>query len=109
MGGDCDDSVRGEGVEVRKHLLDFLVALEAAVPPRPGRHYAISRARYGSDHTEWEDRLALHVHRDGKKTPVLFLDDSDFDIPVQELVAMVIDCLDKVCSRCGEKCNCRVE
>jgi len=45
---------------MRQFLIDFLKALEAAVPPPPKCHHTIGYAQYGSDVVDgWKDQLAF--------------------------------------------------
>jgi hypothetical protein len=57
--------------------MEFLKALEAALPPPERCHHCMMYAQYGSDETGWSDRLMLQVNKVGKFYP-FFLDDNDF-------------------------------
>ena len=62
---------------MRQFLIDMLKRLEFLVPPPAHCHHAITYAQFGSDKTEWQDRLAVQVNVDGKFL-CFFLDDEDF-------------------------------
>ena len=77
-------------------LINFLKALEAAVPPPPHCHHALTYARYGSEEKGWEDRLALQIAATSSEVtgePIfycLFLDDDDLCKPVDELIIEIV-------------------
>ncbi len=62
----------------RPFLLALLKGLEAAVPPPPNCHHAITYAQYGSNAEGWQDRLALQVNVAGTFW-CFFIDDGDDD------------------------------
>jgi hypothetical protein len=66
-------------------LVVFLKALEVAIPPPEKAHHAIIYCRYGVEH-DFEDRLAVQLVHKGKYW-CLFLDESDFRKPSDDLVA----------------------
>ena len=70
-------------------LIAFGKALEAAIPPAPKCHHALMYAQHGSDAAGWQDKLALQVGVNGKFY-CWFLDDGDFETPVDELVATIV-------------------
>jgi hypothetical protein len=80
---------------MRTYLLNLLKALEHKIPPIPAAgavadaHHAITFSQYGSDEQGWEDRLALHVRT--QKSITFFLDDGDFEKPIDALVAEIVD------------------
>jgi len=86
---------------VRDKLLEFLKALEAAIPPPQG-HHAITFCRYGSDSDGWEAKLGLHIRMpkdfmkgdrtEGTKgeSQTFFLDGDDLDQPTEKLVAEIV-------------------
>jgi hypothetical protein len=75
--------------ESRKFLIDVLKQLEAAIPPPQHCHHAITFARYGSDLTGWEDKLALQINSGGK-FHCFFLDDQDFRTEPARFVESVV-------------------
>jgi hypothetical protein len=77
---------------LRAYLIDVLKNLEAAIPPPPNCHHAITYAQYGSDETGWEDRLALQVNKEGTFHCV-FIDAEDFLKPVMQFVFGVVECV----------------
>ena len=74
---------------MKQWLMTLLRSLEAELPPPAGAHHAITAARYGSDETGWEDRLALHLMLDGERV-TLFLDDDDFAAAPDTVAADVV-------------------
>jgi hypothetical protein len=74
--------------EVRNKLLEFLKALEVALPPEGG-HHAITFCQYGSASTGWEDRLGLHVRLGESAMQTVFLEEGDLEKPVWLLIADV--------------------
>ena len=76
---------------MKKKLLEFLKALEVAVPP-PSGHHAITFCQYGSDETGWEDRLGLHV-RIGNGARTVFIEDKDLELSVEDFVLAVQRCV----------------
>jgi len=74
---------------MKQWLMTLLRALETALPPPAGAHHAITAARYGSDETGWEDRLALHLMLDGERV-TMFLDDDDFAAAPDAVAAEVV-------------------
>jgi len=74
---------------MKQWLMTLLTSLETALPPPAGAHHAITAARYGSEETGWEDRLALHLMLDGERV-TLFLDDDDFAADPAALAAEVV-------------------
>ena len=79
---------------MKQWLIDFLKELERLIPPPTGAHHAIVFARYGSDDSGWDDRLALQVNREGVFI-AFFLDDSDFSDP-PAIVALAVDGLVRI-------------
>lgn len=73
---------------MRETLLDFLKALEAAIPPPKGCHHALTFAQYGSDADGWQDRLALQIN-DAGRFHCFFIDPGDFDKGIPELVSEI--------------------
>jgi hypothetical protein len=66
---------------MRQFLIDFLKAVEADIPPPARCHHVLTYARYGSNDTGWEDKLALQIN-DAGDFKCFFLEDSDLlDIP----------------------------
>jgi hypothetical protein len=63
---------------MRFWLLNFLKSLEAAIPPPPLCHHAITYAQFGSDDTGWQDKLALQINCDGV-FHCFFLEPDDFE------------------------------
>jgi len=73
-------------------LMLFLKSLEGALPPPEHCHHAITYARYGSDDTGWEDRLALQVMLSRPKRNVtLFLEPGIIDQKIDDLVGVIVD------------------
>lgn len=60
----------------RNYLLQFLQAVEAAIPPPPNCHHALTAGRYGSDAAGWEPKLILQINRGGTFWQY-FLDEGD--------------------------------
>lgn len=80
-------------MSIKERILAVMKALEAEIqPPSRKLHHALMYSRYGSDETGWEDKLALHINLDGK-FHVLFLDDDDFEKPIEQLVRDIAACL----------------
>lgn len=77
---------------MRQYLIDLLKCLEAAIPPPANCHHAITFAQFGSDETEWEDRLALQINRGGI-FHCIFLDDDDLQCFPDYVAAHVVKLL----------------
>lgn len=66
-------------MKTRQDWIDFFRVLEQYIPPPAGCHHALHFAQYGSDDTEWTDRVAVQVN-DNDTMHVYFLDDQDFEM-----------------------------
>ena len=82
---------------MKQFLIDFLKALEEAIPPPAHCHHALTYARYGSNEEGWKDKLALQIN-DAGVFKCFFLDDVDFsnsmpengfDLIIQEIVTYI--------------------
>lgn len=73
---------------MRDTLIAILRALEAEIPPPPKCHHAIVFAQYGGDSIGWTDHLALQIN-DGGTFFAYFIEDGDFDMPIESLVAEI--------------------
>ena len=78
---------------MREWLITFLKRLEELIPPAAGSHHPILYAKYGSDVTNWVDRLAVQVGINGR-FHCLFLDDADFTKNPHELALEIKQELD---------------
>lgn len=76
-------------MNVKTFLIETLKLLEVAIPPPPKAHHGISYAKYGSDESGWDDRLALHVNKSGV-FHCLFFDDEDFEKSPETLVGEIV-------------------
>lgn len=74
-------------------LLRFLMDLEKAVPPPEDGHHALTHARYGSNETGWEDKLALQVNRNGE-LHCFFLVGKDMEEP-ERVISEIVEELSK--------------
>lgn len=74
---------------MRLYLIEFLKALEAAVPTFGG-HHGLSYCRYGSDTSGWTDKLGLHVRLSGDRVQTFFIEEGDLDKSVDELVTDIV-------------------
>jgi hypothetical protein len=79
---------------MRQWLIDMLKRLEFLVPPPENCHHAITFARFGSDDTEWQDRLALQVNQDGT-FHCFFLQDEDLHQKPEDIANEVAELLRK--------------
>jgi hypothetical protein len=70
---------------MREQLLEFLKALETAIPPPEKCHHAITYAQYGSDEHGWKDKLALQIGHGGK-FHCFFIEPGDFEKPAKTLI-----------------------
>lgn len=66
------------------NVLDFLRALELAIPPPPNCHHVLARCHYGSDTVGWDEKLAVQVNVAGT-FHAFFLDDADQAKPSEKL------------------------
>jgi hypothetical protein len=84
---------------VTGRLINFLKALETAVPPPPHCHHAITYARYGSDEKGWQDRLALQVGVICNCKELIFhcffLNDEDLLGPADAVIAQIVIALNR--------------
>ena len=76
----------------RYFLLDFLKRLEAAIPPPPRCHHAITYAQFGSEETGWQDKLAIQINVVGK-FPCFFIEPEDEGKSVEQLVAEIVQAM----------------
>jgi len=75
---------------MRAYLLAFLKQMEEAWPPASFRHHhALLYCKYGSEETGFEDKLALQVNV-GDLWQAFFLDEEDFEKPVEVLVSEIV-------------------
>jgi hypothetical protein len=77
---------------MRQFLIDLLKRLEAAVPPPPKCHHAITFARYGSDEVGWTDKLALQVNAN-HTFYCFFLEEDDLPDDPQRVIDYVVKSL----------------
>jgi hypothetical protein len=73
---------------MRRYLIDFLKSLEEILPPPKNCHHAMTFAKYGSDETGWEEKLALQCNIDGQFF-CAFLDDEDLSHAPEQLAAEI--------------------
>ena len=76
-------------------LINFLKAVEDAIPPPPHGHHAITYARYGSDAAGWEDKLALQIavpsYIGGNAVfHCWFLDEADLCEPLYSVIVKIV-------------------
>jgi hypothetical protein len=79
---------------MRQYLIDLLKRLEFLIPPPPRCHHVITFAQFGSDETEWQDRLALQINIDGV-FQCFFLQDEDFAQPAEDIANEVAELVRK--------------
>lgn len=77
------------------YLISFFKALEARIPPAHGTHHAIHFALYGSDESDWAEKLALQISS-GTRFRTIFLDADDLDKPIPQLVEEVASVLAQI-------------
>lgn len=71
-----------------KNLMNWLKAIETAIPPPMHCHHAITYAQFGSDDCGWEDKLALQINLDGKFL-CFFLEDYDFEMSIERFLPLL--------------------
>jgi hypothetical protein len=77
-------------VKMRGYLLAFLKQMDEAWPPlRFKHHHALIYCKYGNDKEGFEDKLALQVNV-GELWQAFFLEEEDFEKPVEDLVAEIV-------------------
>ena len=91
MNAKSDSTVAGI-TSVARFLVETLKLLESKAPPPAKCHHAITYARYGSDESGWDDKLALQVNQGGV-FQCLFLDEEDFTKSPSALVAEIVQVL----------------
>jgi len=89
---------------MRDYLIQFLKALEAAIPPPLNCHHAITYAQYGSDSAGWKEQLSVQVNVGGKFY-AFFVEDGDFekgaDALAAEIAGQVGEAVDKTTAQKG--------
>lgn len=81
-------SGKGNRMNAKKFLIEFLKGLEASIPPPENCHHGITFAQYGSDKTGWMDMVAVQVNKHGK-FHCFFLEESDFESDPSIAVAKI--------------------
>ncbi len=75
-------------MNIKQFLTEVLTGLEATFPPSKNGHHAITAARYGSDKTGYEAKLALQINDNGVFR-CLFLEEDDLDRTPEQLISAV--------------------
>jgi hypothetical protein len=79
---------------MRTQLIELLKGLEVSIPPPANCHHAIMFMAGSTEHGP-DDKLALHVNRNGA-FHVLFLDDADLRIAPSVLIANIVAILELI-------------
>lgn len=76
----------------RTYMLDFLRELDLRIPPPHECHHAFMRLKYGSDDTNWTEKmgLAVKVTADAPQL-IYFLDEQDFAKSPAELAQDIFE------------------
>lgn len=90
------DLAAGTPITRTVYLRSLLKALEARIPPArhpdaiAAGHHAITFCQYGSAETGWTDQLGLHLRLTPAWNQVVFLDDTDLEKPIDQLVDEIV-------------------